>query len=199
MEIGSIKNWLEKKGTYKEGVQLYEHLGSNQALKDLFRKGEMAFTRDRLFKALEQLLQENSAIAKPAPVVGTFSENSPKAEKNQKQPHPEENGRLRPLLDERTMLHAQLERMGPKECEAACLRILALTKQISAIYFKQEKPVEPPTDFTGMSEAKLIKELTNMRCLRAKLKKNPKRQAELPALQEKINTVSQLLQQTQND
>ncbi|QHL87418.1 hypothetical protein GU926_08205 [Nibribacter ruber] len=205
MKYEGIKVWLETSGNFQDGAALYACHGTNQALKDLFNKGEYSFSKKKLRSALEELLQQSLPTAKPAPVSSSFIQNRPKTvtktpENVTKAPHPEVNGRLRALLDERTMLHAQLEYAGPMTRLFHCLRIVELTKLITAIYFNLEKPEEQPTDFSQIADrAQLKQELLNMRALRAKLRKNPKRQAELPALEEKINTVSQLLKQTQND
>jgi chaperonin cofactor prefoldin len=89
----------------------------------------------------------------------------------------EQNQKLRPLYNERSFLHNNLELLSTdKERYDSALRIEELTDQIEKIL---NPPSEPPVkelyDFTHLSPEQKLKELQNIRSRISKQKKNKKR------------------------
>lgn len=205
-----ITRWLAGSRNYQEGVALYEQYGTSTALKRMFAQGEYSFSRDKLRHALQDLLEQGipasptgpAAVAAPSPVV-----EKPK-------PAPDfvtmVREKMRPLLDQRTMLHARLtiyDELGltqPQIKEIAS-QIKKLTRQITPLYLQLKNgpaaavPEEAPVDFSKLSGVQQVQLRCNLRSQRTKIKNNPARQHELPALEAKIEQLSKLIEAQKND
>ncbi|QNF34355.1 hypothetical protein HUW51_17095 [Adhaeribacter swui] len=205
-----ITQWLRSNRDYGTGVALYDRLGSNQVLKQLFAHGEYSFTRRKLEDALQVLLDQDPApveekIAKVPQKFPKTSENTPKASAAPASVR----DKMRPLLDERTMLHNRLglyQELGlsPEEMKQIAFRILALTRQITPLYQQTAlaAPVVPApaaVDFSQLSGLEQHKKLANLRSLRTKIKNKPNRAPDLPAIEAQIQQLEQLIQSSKTN
>lgn len=69
MDYKELKNWIENKGTYADGVTIYAALGNNAYFKtNLFTRPESAFVRDKLYAELLAIYKTTSPIIE-VPVI----------------------------------------------------------------------------------------------------------------------------------
>lgn len=142
-----ISLWLGRKKDFQSGVEIYERLGSNYALKAMFRRGETSLRLELLEKAMQDLLLEVGK--KDAPVL---SKKELKVEAREYQIETIHNIRpsdlpnapdavkavrtkRRNLFDEFKRCHAQLNFNTPKEeRRVICLRIPEIREEIDACW-----------------------------------------------------------------
>ncbi|PSR53907.1 hypothetical protein AHMF7605_10450 [Adhaeribacter arboris] len=186
-----ISQWLNSNQDYPAGVALYDRYGDNQVLKQLFAHGEYSYSRRKLVAALELLLEQEPAA--PEPLAGVSATAPKSVDPNIRQ-------QMRPLLDERTMLHNRLGlyqelNLSQEEMKHIAFRMLELTRQLAPLY-QQTIPVVPApaiVDFNQLSGLEQLKKLSNLRSLRTKIKKKPERAHELPAIEAQIHQLEHLI------
>lgn len=70
MAIALIQDWFSLGCPYQKGVDIYLQVGTNQTLASLFKKGENAFTKQKLKDELKKFLEEKKVAAAPPPKEG---------------------------------------------------------------------------------------------------------------------------------
>ncbi|MDX5511361.1 MAG: hypothetical protein LPK01_04000 [Hymenobacteraceae bacterium] len=200
-----INQWLTGGQVFKTGVELYERYGTSSALKRMFAQGEYSFSKMKLQQALKELLHpEMETEVVPISAQEPIRKPASAAEFVTKV-----REQMRPLLDRRTLLHNRLGmfeelNLSQEERKELATEIKKLTNKITPLYLQlKDGPAaapdpEEPVDFTRLSEAKQIKLRGNLRSQVSKLKKNPARVHEVPALEEKIKQLNTLIE-SQND
>jgi len=58
MDEAKLREWLQKNGSYVDGLAMYEQVGKDDFLKKLLRKYENEYTREKLRDALQALYDE---------------------------------------------------------------------------------------------------------------------------------------------
>ena len=142
-----ISLWLGRKKDFQSGVEIYARLGSNYALKAMFRSGETSLRLELLEKAMQDLLLEVGKKDAPA-----LSKAELKAEAREYQietihnvrpsdlPNAPESVKAvrtkrRNLFDEFKRCHALLNFNTPKEeRRIICLRIPEIREEIEACW-----------------------------------------------------------------
>lgn len=75
--LEQLRSWLNGSRDYWIGIVLYDHLGDNETLKELFKRGESAFNRRKLDQSLHAIWdQNNRRIPEPVENLKKETENS---------------------------------------------------------------------------------------------------------------------------
>jgi hypothetical protein len=145
----------------------------------------------------------------PAVLVASATESVP----SEPAPAPVENPLLgelrearRPLFDERTQLHGQLEVLAEhasqEDVRLAAVRIMALSREVNAsrkteAYVREHGQLPPPPvaapGLDTLSPVELLKKRNALRSQVSKLKKRPDRAADLAQAQTDLGVVEALL------
>ncbi|WP_187261310.1 hypothetical protein [Pontibacter beigongshangensis] len=206
--VEEIKNWLNSGQDYADGVALYEKYGSSGVRKRMFASGPSSFNREKLLESLQELVP-----AEPEPK--TAKAPSPRKSAPEHSPKPKENipadpklleqimAQLRPLFDERTLAHSQLDstRITDADRLQLALRIHELSAQLKKLQQLRAHVLEhgslpegkgkPEVDESDLTS--LIQRRNNLRSTRSKLRKNPERAAELEATEKEIQRLTTLI------
>lgn len=193
MDTSPIVHWLASAQDFAQGVALYEQLGSSRVYKRLFAQPATSYSR-------EVLVQQLQALALPAPAPTAPPEPPPVAV-SVPAPNPtalnQVRDQLRQVRDERSQLHAQLTAPGLAKKNRFLLadRIWVLTDQEAELKLAEAHvlahgrlpgPV-PTTDLDDVAE--LQQRLARRLSVRSKVRANPARHGELPALEEEIQLI----------
>ena len=224
----TVKAWLESGRDYEQGRQLYAALGTNDRLKRLLDGGPNNYNREALGWELTKLgrlpenatfsLQSVPTFANPASSVpalpAALAATGPAALANPAEPAtPATAAKLatlaelaqarRPLYDERSGLHSQLDGLATDaDRYALAVRIQALSRQLNenwntTRYVEQHGELPPPPAaapaLATLAPAELLKRRNNLRSLVSKLKTKPARAADLAQAQTDLAAVEALL------
>ena len=209
----TVHAWLASERNYEVGRQLYEQLGDNARLKQVLGHGPSAYNQEALAWELTQLARAGVtaavALAGPLPAVVVASA-PPDVLPNEPAP---ENPLLvelrearRPLYDERTQVHAQLEVLAEHGSQAdvhqAALRVMALSRELEAskqteAYVREHGQLPPPPapapGLDALGPVELLKKRNALRSQVSRLKKREDRAADLAQAQTDLSVVEALL------
>ncbi len=218
------KEWLDSERDYEVGRLLYDHLGDNPRLKQVFGHGPSAYNVEALAWELEKLAKAGvySDISLTSVVIVNATETLQKAlpkgdesgTKADESAAPVESPLLvelraarRPLYDERTGVHGQLEHLDTDEQRReAAGRILALSRGIDANWNTTRYMVEhgqlpppppPPPGLDTLTPVELLKKRNSLRSQVSKLKNRPDRADDLAMVQATLSQVEALLKPTE--
>jgi hypothetical protein len=213
----TVQAWLDSERDYEVGRLLYDQLGDNARLKQVLGHGPSAYNREALVWELQKLAKQVreplkdigapqsvvQVVIPPAPVQPSedLSETFAKAELL----IPLSQAR-RPLYDERTLLHGQLEVLAEKgtqeEVRVVAERIMHLSRELNEnwkkdAYVREKGHLPPPPaaapGLETLSSAELLKKRNNLRSQVSKLKKQPHRADDLAKVEVTLNQVEALL------
>lgn len=185
-----IREWLENGQPYAQGLALYETHGKSQVVLRSLRFGESEFTRARLRRELEKLAGE-----KPVRAIDTSAECVRETAKRvqvspEKMGSSPEHPERRTWYATRAYAHAQLELVATdRERRDLASDILALTDQVDASFRPAPAAAEASLPPLPADAGEQRRQLTNLRSLASKLKKNPDRAGELARVK---STITQL-------
>ena len=203
--------WLDSEQDYAVGQQLYEQLGDNARLKRTLSAGPSHYNREALLWELTKLARAGVtaavALAVPAVVVASAPPDVLPSEPVPENPLLAElREARRPLYDERTQLHAQLEVLAEHGSQAdvhqAALRIMALSHELEAskqteAYVREHGQLPPPPaaapGLDTLSPVELLKKRNALRSQVSRLKKRAERAADLAQAQTDLSVVEALL------
>ncbi len=223
----TVQQWLDSERDYEAGRQLYAALGDNERLKRLLAGGPSRYNGEALAWELGKLAvssyqlavnSEQSPADMPKKVQdgpGQSPESSPNATiPLQKEPSGDEKGHKllaelrdarRPLYDERTGLHAQLEAPADEDARrAVAQRIMLLSRALNQNWDADRHvrahgtlppgpPVVPAAELATLPAADLLKRRNNLRSQVSKLKTKPHRAEELARVGAELAQVEALL------
>lgn len=206
------KEWLASERNYEVGRQLYEQLGDSDRLKLALARGDNFYNREAVVWEMTKLARAGVtatvALAVPVPVVVVT--NTPETVPSEPAP---ENPLLaglrearRPLYDERTQVHAQLEVLAEHgsqdDVHQAALRIMALSRELETskqaeAYVAEHGQLPPPPaaapGLDALSPVELLKKRNSLRSQVSRLKKREDRAADLVQAQTDLSLVEALL------
>ena len=207
------KEWLESERNYEQGRQLYAALGDNARLKQLLASGPSSYNTEAVAWELTKLARAGivtsvitaTVTAAPAlvPIATETLQSEPVAPPASSPLLDELRAARRPLYDERTGLHNQLEYLDTDEDRKQVgIRIMALSRQIDtnwnttryvAAHGQLPPPPPPPLGLDTLSPVELVKKRNALRSQVSKLKKNPARADDLVQAQTDLSAVEALL------
>jgi hypothetical protein len=215
----TVQAWLDSERNYEAGRQLYEQLGDNARLKQVLGHGPSAYNQEALAWELQKLARAGVtaavalAVPRPAVVVESATESL------QSEPVKDFSADIaraalliplsqarRPLYDERTQLHGQLEVLAEHasqdDVRQAAARIMQLSRELNAnwktdAYVRAHGQLPPPPaaapGLDTLSPVELVKKRNSLRSQVSKLKKRPDRAADLTQAQTDLGVVEALL------
>ena len=208
----TVQAWLDGERNYEVGRQLYEQLGDNARLKQVLGHGPSTYNQEALAWELTKLARAGvtAAVALAVPLPAVVVASAPPTVPSEPTP---ENPLLaelrearRPLYDERTHLHAQLEVLAEHGSQAdvhqAALRIMALSRELEAskqteAYVAEHGQLPPPPaaapGLDTLSPVDLLKKRNSLRSQVSRLKKREDRAADLAQAQTDLSLVESLL------
>jgi hypothetical protein len=215
----TVQAWLDSERNYEVGRQLYEALGDNARLKQVLGHGPSAYNQEALAWELGKLAKAGvmAAVALAVPLPAAVVVSAPEAlpsEPAKDYSADIARGALliplsqarRPLYDERTQLHAQLEVLAEhgsqEDVRLLAVRIMALSRELNAnwktdAYVREHGQLPPPPaaapGFDTLSPVELVKKRNALRSQVSKLKKRPDRAADLAQAQTDLGVVEALL------
>ncbi|OUJ68660.1 hypothetical protein [Hymenobacter crusticola] len=203
----AIVAWLAQPKDFAAGVALYEAYGPSAVYQHLFRQGETTFARTSLVRELHKL------VATPAPavlpkqpeLVPERHETVPKPADVEPEPPAVDpaalahvNAQLKALRDERSHKHAQLTAPGLRQNDRRKLafrildigdEVLETMQLLKHVLAHGSLPAGPVATVDVTDAGELRRRLDNLVALRSKVRKNPKRAAELPAMEKEIKLI----------
>jgi hypothetical protein len=214
----TVQAWLESEQNYEVGRQLYEQLGDNARLKQVLGHGPSAYNQEALAWELTKLAKAGvtAAVALAVPLPAVLVASATESVPSEPAPAPVENPLLgelrearRPLFDERTQLHGQLEVLAEHSSQddvrLAAVRIMALSREVNAsrkteayVHTHGQLPPSPAAapGLDTLSPAELVKKRNNLRSQVSKLKKRPDRADDLAVAEATLSQVETLLNPT---
>jgi hypothetical protein len=224
----TVQAWLDSERDYEVGRQLYEQLGDNARLKQVLGHGPSAYNREalewelgKLAKAgiVTSIVTTNVTAVAPADMPKKVqdeeaaSQNAMETLQNQPVVIPPEAPLLlelmaarRPLYDERTLQHAQLEVLAEHgtqvDVRGAAMRIMNMSRELNAnwktdAYVRvhgQLPPAPAPTPgLDTLAPDELLKKRNNLRSQVSKLKKRTDRADDLARVEALLLQVETLL------
>jgi hypothetical protein len=215
----TVQAWLDSERDYEVGLSLYQQLGDSERLKQVLASGDGHYNREALAWELTKLAKTplgqvsevivTSTVTAPAAVV----ENATESLQSELLLIPAHAPLLlellaarRPLYDERTQVHGQLEVLAEhatqEDVRLAAVRIMQLSRELNAnwktdAYVREHGQLPPaPAAAPGLdtlSPADLLKKRNNLRSQVSKLRKLPHRADDLVQAQTTLNAVEALL------
>ncbi|GAA3953977.1 hypothetical protein [Hymenobacter algoricola] len=199
-----ILAWLAQPTSFAAGAALYAQHGGSGVYQRLFAAGETSYSRqvlvqqlrgccdvvcpDEVPKATRVTVPDSAPTVVAAPAEATTTHTvAPDLLPIRAQ--------LRVLRDERSQLHAQLTapRLSQKDRGRMALRILDIGELVleqllleAHVLHHGALPAGPVALADLVDEGELRRRLSNLVALRAKLRKNEKRAAELPGVEADI-------------
>jgi hypothetical protein len=215
----TVQAWLDSERDYEVGRLLYDQLGDNTRLKQVLGHGPSAYNREALAWELGKLAKAGVVTAvtinvtAPALVVENATETLQSEPAKDYGPDIDRAALLiplsqarRPLYDERTLLHGQLEVLAEKgtqeEVRQAAERIIQLSRDLNANwkidgYVREHGQLPPaPAPAPGLdtlTPAELVKKRNNLRSQVSKLKKRTDRADDLAKVEAQLLQVEALL------
>jgi hypothetical protein len=215
----TVQAWLDSERNYEAGRQLYEQLGDNARLKQVLGHGPSAYNQEALAWELQKLARAGVttavalAVPRPAVVVESATESL------QSEPAKDFSADItgaalliplsqarRPLYDERTQLHAQLEVLAEhgsqEDVRQAAARIMQLSRELNAnwktdAYVRAHGQLPPPPaaapGLDTLNPVELVKKRNSLRSQVSKLKKRPDRADDLAVVEATLSQVETLL------
>lgn len=210
------KDWLASERNYEVGRLLYEQLGDSDRLKQTLARGDSFYNREALSWEITKLAKAGvvTSVASPAgatpmPVVENATESLQTVPVVIPAGAPlllELAQVRRPLYDERTQLHGQLEVLAEHasqdDVRLAAVRIMALSRELNAnwktdAYVREHGQLPPvPAPAPGLdtlSPAELLKKRNNLRSQVSKLRKRTDRADDLVQVEATLLQVETLL------
>jgi hypothetical protein len=205
------KEWLDGERNYEVGRQLYEQLGDNARLKQVLGHGPSAYNQEALAWEIDKLARDGVAVAValvvPVPVVVASAPEATPSEPAPENPLLAElREARRPLYDERTHLHAQLEVLAEHgsqdDVHQAALRIMGLSRELEVskqteAYVAEHGQLPPPPvaapGLDALSPVDLLKKRNSLRSQVSRLKKREDRAADLVQAQTDLSVVEEAL------
>jgi hypothetical protein len=216
----TVQAWLASERNYEVGRQLYEQLGDNARLKQVLGHGPSTYNQECLAWELGKLAKTplgqvsevvvtTAVVAAPAPVVENATE-SLQSEAPVVSAHAplllDLMATRRPLYDERTQVHGQLEVLAEhatqEDVRLAAVRIMQLSRELNAnwqtdAYVRAHGQLPPaPAAAPGLDTLapdELLKKRNNLRSQVSKLKKRTDRAADLAQAEATLSAVEALL------
>lgn len=208
----TVQAWLDGERNYELGRQLYEQLGDNARLKQVLGHGPSPYNQEALAWELSKLAKAGVtaavalAVPLPAGVVASAPEPVQTSVPAESPLLIELSQARRPLYDERTQLHAQLEVLAEhgsqEDVRLLAVRIMALSRELNAnwktdAYVRAHGQLPPPPaaapGLDTLSPLELVKKRNSLRSQVSKLKKRPDRAADLAQAQTDLGVVEALL------
>jgi hypothetical protein len=215
----TVQAWLDSERNYEAGRQLYEQLGDNARLKQVLGHGPSTYNQEALAWELQKLARAGVtaavalAVPRPAVVVESATESL------QSEPVKDFSADIaraalliplsqarRPLYDERTQLHGQLEVLAEHasqdDVRLTAARIMQLSRELNAnwktdAYVRAHGQLPPPPaaapGLDTLTPVELVKKRNSLRSQVSKLKKRPDRAADLAQAQTDLGVVEALL------
>jgi hypothetical protein len=228
----TLQAWLDSERDYEVGRLLYEHYGDNARLKQVLGHGPSAYNCEALAWELQKLAKQVHDAGPPYQIgyigntLGFVGLNQPirATEENatetlQTEPAKDFSADIdqaalliplsqarRPLYDERTLLHGQLEVLAEKgtqeEVRQAAERVMQLSRELNAnwkidAYVREHGQLPPaPAPKPGLealTPAELVTKRNTLRSRVSKLKKQSHRADDLATVQAELLQVETLL------
>lgn len=215
----TLQAWLDSERDYEVGRLLYEQLGDNTRLKQVLSHGASSYNCEALAWELAKLAKAGHGLATLAtnwPRVGhelatvPVVENATETLQTEPAAAPAESPLLvelrearRPLYDERTGVHGQLEHLDTDaERLVAARRVMELSHELNTnwnttryVAAHGQLPPPPPAapGLDTLMPVELVKKRNSLRSQVSKLKKRPDRADDLAVVQATLSQVEALL------
>jgi len=212
----TAKEWLESERNYEAGRLLYQQLGDSDRLKLALARGDNFYNREALVWEITKLARAGvvtSVAVVDSPAAAAVVENATEVVQPAPVAIPAASPLLielaearRPLYDERTQLHGQLEVLAEHasqdDVRLAAVRIMALSRELNANWKADahvrehgQLPPAPPAapGLDMLTPAELLKKRNNLRSQASKLKKRSDRAEDLARVEALLLQVEILL------
>lgn len=222
----TLQAWLDGERDYEVGRLLYDHYGDNNRLKQVFGHGPNSYNCECLAWELSKLAKHVHDAGPPykvgyignafgftglnQPTTAPVVENATETLQTEPAAAPAESPLLvelrearRPLYDERTGVHGQLEHLDTDEQRReAAARIIGLSRGIDTNWNTTRYVVEhgqlpppppPPPGLDTLTPVELLKKRNSLRSQVSKLKNRLDRADDLAAVQATLSQVEALL------
>jgi hypothetical protein len=208
MEISNVENWLKFDGEYSHGVALYNHFGTSNIHKTLFKGPYSKFNHTKLKSLLKEFLdsQPKKLVIEVKP---TFNRETTKRSHFDKNDLPDSlkslHAGIAERMSRRAYIHSQLLTYNGEQLTEAAETIKTLSKEIKNAYKnidhftntgenlleKSEAPSDPKVDEGKLAMLRYERQLVNQNI--SKHKKPNGNKILLAEYQDKKNVLDKLI------